>query len=537
MHDQEATLFENAAFVTLDPAHPQAEALLVHDGRISAVGSRADVADHAPSGVRTVDLGGWTALPGFIDAHCHVLSYGLTLDQVDVSPDTVQTIDDLKRTLGQRVSETENGEWVLGRGYNQNALQERRHPTRTDLDQVSEAHPIVLWHASGHALTCNSAALRVAGIDRNTSTPAGGDIEHDEHGELTGVLKEYPAMGLLTESIAPPSRERGTDAVTRAMHAMAAQGITTACDAATTAQDLVLYRDALASGDLHGRITLMPIIQDVAPLGSDETHGTAEFDVGDDPEWLTIGPTKIFSDGALTTRTAAVRQPFVGEEGLGLLIWEPDQLLDMMTRAHHAGWQIATHAIGDRAVETVLDCYERVLEREPRLDHRHRIEHCMMVDQVLALRIQRLGVVPVLQPGFVARLGDGYVEVLGLARSEHLMPVGLFHDLSIPLAFSSDRPVIPGAPLTGILSAMQRRTPSGTVLGEEHCIAAVDAIELYTQGSAFAMHQESDRGALRAGMLADFVVLSHEPLSMPAERFADIQVEMTVTGGSVVYGR
>jgi len=537
MREEHGILFNNASFITLNPAYPQAEALLVQDGRIAAVGSRADVADQAPSDVRTVDLGGRTAVPGFNDAHCHVLSYGLTLDQVDVSPDTVQTIDDLKRALGQRVSQTEQGEWVLGRGYNQNGLQERRHPTRADLDQVSEAHPIVLWHTSGHALTCNSAALRRAGIDRNTTTPAGGDIEHDEHGELTGVLKEYPAMGPLTESIAPPSRKRGAEAITRAMQAMAAQGITTAGDAATTPEDLVMYRDALASGDLHGRVTLMPIIQHVAPPGSHETHGPQEFDAGDDPDWLNIGPTKIFSDGALTTRTAAVRQPFVGEGGLGLLIWEPDQLLDMMTRAHHAGWQIATHAIGDRAVETVLDCYERLLEREPRFDHRHRIEHCMMVDQRLALRIQRLGVVPVLQPGFVARLGDGYVEVLGRERSEQLMPVGLFNDLSIPLAFSSDRPVIPGAPLTGILSAMQRQTPSGVVLGMEHRIPAIDAIELYTEGSAFSTHQESDRGALRAGMLADFVVLSGGLPSMTPERFADIQVEMTVAGGRVTYGQ
>jgi predicted amidohydrolase YtcJ len=408
------------------------------------------------------------------------------------------------------------GEWIIGRGYDQNTLAEGRHPTRADLDQVGGGRPVVLRHTSGHALTANSRALELAGITASTKTPDGGDIERDEHGEPTGVLKES-AMDLLEDAVPAPSRQEGAEAIVRAMDVMASQGITSASDAATGSgasidAELSMYRAAMDSGRLAGRITLMPQVAYVAPPGSDEIHGPGDFDLGGRPDWLQIGPVKIFSDGAITTRTAALCDPYADSaDNRGILIWEPEVLENLIVRSHSAGWQIATHAIGDRAIELVLDCYEKALQAAPRGDHRHRIEHCMLLPPALATRMQQLGVVPVVQPGFIGRLGDAYISALGMERASQLMPMERFDWLGITPAFSSDRPVIPGAPLKGIRSAMQRMTPSGVTLGREHAISALEGIRHYTTGSAYATRTEDRKGRLTRGMLADFTVLSHDP--------------------------
>lgn len=533
------TLYRNARIYTMDPDRPEAEAILIQGDRIVALGSPRELATQV-SGAQQVDLGGQTLIPGFNDCHCHILSFGLELERLDVGPDAVRNIEDLKAAVARRAEATAADGWILGRGYDQNVLEERRHPTRFDLDEVGAGRPVVLWHTSGHALTCNSRALALAGLNAGTLTPGGGEIERDEHGEPNGVLKES-AMDLLEEALPVPTVAEGTEAILRAMEAMARQGITSASDAATgqgpaMGRSLQAYGNALESGRLAGRITLMPQISYVAPPDSDEVHSPGDFSTGDRPDWLQIGATKIFSDGALTTRTAAVRQPFAdSESNRGILIWEPETLAGMIRRAHDAGWQIGTHAIGDRAIEVVLDCYSEALRSNPRSDHRHRIEHCMLLDERLALRIRDLGVIPTIQPGFMSRLGDAYIAALGMDRASQLMPMHLFSRFEIPVGFSSDRPVIPGAPLEGVLAAVRRKTPGGVTLGGEHRVTALEAIRLYTSGAAYAIGAEQRRGKLRTGMLADMTVLSHDPATVPIEDLDDLRVTMTIAGGQETY--
>lgn len=534
-------LYEGGTILTMDESMPVAEAMFVRDGRIAAVGGRAEVAGQAHSGVQRVDLGGQTVVPGFNDCHCHILSFGMNLQRLDVSVDAVRTIEDIKRVVAQRAERAAEGEWVLGRGYDQNALTERRHPTRQDLDHVSHDHPVVLWHTSSHALTCNSRALQLAGITASTAQPAGGEIVRDVHGEPTGVLLEAPAMDLVGAALPPPTRQQATEAILAAMQAMARQGITSASDAATGEGEainpvLAAYRGALATGRLAGRITLMPRIQYIAPPESDEVRLPGDFDAGDQPDWLQIGATKIFSDGALTTRTAAVFQPFADSaDNRGILIWEPPVLAGMIERAHRAGWQIGTHAIGDRAIATVLDGYEHAQKAYPRPHARHRIEHCMLLDETLAARTRQLQIIPTIQPGFISRLGDAYIAALGLERASQLNPMQLFAAFDIPVGFSSDRPVIPGAPLEGIDAALRRATPAGVALGPQHTISARQAIHNYTAGSAYATHNEGRKGRLRPGMLADFTVLSRNPLDTPPEEFSRVRVAATVVGGRESY--
>jgi predicted amidohydrolase YtcJ len=541
--NQPETLYFNANVFTMDREVPRAEALLVRNGRIAVLGPNDLVETQVGPATERVDLDGRTVVPGFNDCHCHILTFGLTLGQLDVGADAVRTIDDILRAVAERMRQLPDDVWIIGRGYDQNALEERRHPSRADLDTAGNSNPVVLWHTSGHALTCNTRALQLAGIRADTPTPPGGDIERDVHGEPTGVLKEMPATDLLNAAIPPPTVSQGTEAIIRAMQVMAGEGITSASDASTgqgpsISTALEMYGNALSSGRLVGRITLMPQIIYVAPPDSSEIHQPEEFQVGNRPDWLDIGPTKIFSDGALTTRTAALREPYADDEtNTGLLIWDPKTLDGMIRRAHDAGWQIATHAIGDRAIEITVACYERALSKVPRPDHRHRIEHCMLLDRELALRIKRAGVVPVLQPAFIARLGDAYIDGLGIERASQVMPLELFDWNNIPLGCSSDRPVIPGEPLRGIRAALERVTPRGVRLGPQHTIGPLQAIRQYTSGSAFATHSEHRRGTLRLNMPADFTVLSENPAETPLEEFEKVQVVKTVVDGVEVYSR
>jgi predicted amidohydrolase YtcJ len=529
------TLYHSCTVHTMDDAVSRADAFLVRDERFAAVGTRDEVEAAAGRGATRVDLEGRTVVPGFNDSHCHILDLGLALDRIDVSADAVRTVEDIRRAVAARAVDTRHGEWITGRGYDQNALPGLRHPDRRDLDAASPGNPVVLHHTSGHVLTCNSRALELAGVHAGTPVPSGGEIERDERGEPTGVLKEA-AMELVGRAIPPPSVERATEAIIAAMSAMSGVGVTSASDAATGDHDtlepyLEAYRRAATSGRLSGRITLMPQIYFTAPPDSQDVRRADELDAGKHPDRLRIGATKVFSDGALSTRTAALRQPYADNpNNMGILLWDLAVLRSMIQRAHRAGWQIATHALGDRAVEAVLEAYESALEADRRADHRHRIEHCMIADEALARRIKRLGIVPSLQPD-IFRLGDGYVAGLGIERASASIPVGLFRRLGVPMAFSSDAPVIPCDPLQVIRSAVVRRTPRGINLGREHAATVMEAVSLYTRGGAFATRTESSVGRIAPGLLADFVVLSRDPAALPMDEFSSLRVVTTFVGG------
>jgi predicted amidohydrolase YtcJ len=532
------TLYSNGIVHTMRKGETPVDALLVRGMRIAAVGTYEDLLTLA-AGANRVDLGGCTVIPGFNDCHAHLLSFGLTLDQLDVSADSVHSIADIVAAVDRRGRQTAPGQWIHGRGYNQNELVESRHITRYELDAVTSGQPVVLDHTSGHVLVCNTVALERAGITRDTTNPVGGEIDHDQEGDPTGLLKES-AMDLLRRVIPAPSEVEGREAILRAMEVLSSFGITSASDAWTghgpsIEAELDMYRTSVQTGRLRARITLMPLISYVARDDSEDVRLPSDFDAGPDPAWLRIGATKIFSDGALSTRTAAMREPYADDSSnRGILLWERAALVASMRRVHEAGWQIATHALGDRAVEMVLDCYEAAMRGSPRANHRHRIEHCMYADENLVRRMRDLGIVPSLQPD-IYRLGDAYVAALGLERAAQSIPTGLFRRLRVDMALSSDLPVIPGRPLDVIRSAMERTTPRGVQLGPQHAMSAMEAIRAYTWGGAHATLSEHMKGTLAPGMLADFIVLTQDPARTGLDDWQHIQVAQTVVGGQVKY--
>ena len=263
----------------------------------------------------------------------------------------------------------------------------------------------------------------------------------------------------------------------------------------------------------------------------------APGDLTTETDWVRIGPAKIFTDGALTTRTAFLRSPFTQSEEMGTAVWAGDALDHMIARVHEAGWQIAAHAIGDAAIDLCLNAYGKAQMRLPRQDARHRIEHAMLLWPDQVGRMARLGVLPVYQPEFLMRFGDAYADALGGSRAERLMPYTETQAAGLPLVFSSDLPVVPGRPLDGIAAAALRRSPSGRTLGAGHRVSVRDALTAYTEGAAYSVFQEADRGRIAPGQRADFVVLNGDPLSLPPDEWPQgLSVRATVAGGNVVYG-
>jgi len=532
------TIYTQAVLPLTADAHG-ADAVAVASGRIVGVGAASDLLGLAGAGTRVVPLEGRTLLPGFHDAHCHVLGFGLTLAAVALT--SCRTIPDLVGPLQARAGGAGGGQgaWVRGRGYSQNVLAEGRHPTRQDLDAVGGGLPFVLIvHASGHAVSVNSRVLQKAGITRDTPDPPGGTIVRDGRGEPTGVLLET-AVNLAYDAAPEPSRAEKLAALGRATRALNAMGITSAVDATlgVAARDslaeIAVYQEAARSDALSVCCTLMMLLTQLAAMGSVPSPGelTAETDR------VRIGPAKVFTDGALTTRTAFLRAPFVGGDSLGMAVWPADELDAMVLEAHTAGWQVAAHAIGDAAIDLCLDAFGRAQARHPRADARHRVEHAMLLWPDQVGRMARMGVLPVYQPEFILRFGDAYRDALGPSRAARLMPYAETLAAGLPLVFSSDLPVVPGAPLDGIAAACQRRTPLGVTLGEAHRVSVVDGLRAYTEGAAQSVFLENDRGRIAPGQRADFILLDGDPLALPPDEWADgLAVRATILGGEVAFG-
>jgi predicted amidohydrolase YtcJ len=522
-----------------DADRTRADAVAVSAGRIAAVGAASDLLGLAGAGTRVVPLGGRTLLPGFHDAHCHVLGFGLTLAAVALT--SCRTIPDLVGLLQTRADESGAGPetWVRGRGYSQNVLAEGRHPTRQDLDGVGGGLPFVLIiHASGHAVAVNSRVLQKAGITRDTPDPAGGTIVRDGRGEPTGLLLET-AVNLAYDATPEPARGEKIAALGRATRALNAMGITSAVDATlgVAARDslaeIVVYQEAAQTGALSVRCTLMMMLTQLAALDAVPAPDALTVET----DRVRIGPAKVFTDGALTTRTALLRSPFVGGDSLGTAVWRAEELDAMVLKAHAAGWQVAAHAIGDGAIDLCLDAFGRAQARHPRADARHRVEHAMLLWPDQLERMARQGVLPIYQPEFILRFGDAYKAALGPSRAARLMPYAETLASGLPLVFSSDLPVVPGAPLDGIAAACLRQAPSGETLGDWHRVSALDALRAYTEGAARSVFLEDDRGRIAPGHRADFVVLDGDPLTLPPDEWTDgLAVRATILGGKVVFG-
>jgi predicted amidohydrolase YtcJ len=537
-------VIEDAVIVTMGPGDGTAGAMLVRDGRIAVVGELAQVRAAAAPGAQVARLDGATVVPGLIDAHCHVADVGYLAAGADCSQPAAPDIPAIQARLREAGGRTPEGSWVTGSGYVEYQLREGRHPTRDDLDQAVPDRPAVLYHTSLHACVLNSAALRAAGFADTQPDPPGGTFGRDRAGRLDGVVFEGPMFAILErnlrDDITRMTAAERARLMERAGQHLASLGITAACDADLRRDTFAAFAEADQAGALHQRIYGLVVHDQVDWLLSEGLQGRHSGR-------LATEAVKIWADGGMSSRTAAIHGTYpVPPHGSGILFFTRDELTGMIREFDARGFQVAVHAQGDRAIETVLDAYTRVLAgpglagpglgpsgpgRNPR---RHRIEHAGAMYPPLAARAADLGIVIVSQPGFLSTLGDGFAAAFP-GHGDQLYAFGSWRRAGLTVAGSSDAPVISAAPLLGLRDAVIRRTAGGQVLGPGERLTARDALALYTTQAAAAMHRDGEIGSLEPGKRADFVVLAGNPLTAAPERIADIPVLATVVDGTPTY--
>ena len=520
-------LYHNGVIHTQDAARPRADAVLVGDnGRIAFVGQLDDM--NLPANVTRHDLGGATLLPGFNDAHVHIWKLGLLLTrQVDVRLAEPDTLPKLTAALRAHADRQPDG-WILGRGYDEAAMQEGRHPTRYDLDQVSLIRPLALTRICGHIMALNSAALAQAGITAETPDPPGGVIERDADGQPTGVLKEG-AMALVNRVIPDITADQMADAIAAAQQHQLSLGITSATDPLLTPFHLDVYRGMQADGRLHVRTNGLAVRR---LDGGTETLPLPEKHVSD---MLRLDSVKFFADGGLSGATAAISGNYKLTGDNGVLRYETDDLLALMWEAHAAGYRIGTHAIGDRALDQVIGCYEQLYQRRPS-PVRHRVEHLGLPDAQHLRRTAALNVMAVPQAVFLPALGRNFRRYLPDDYLARCYPIRSMWQAGITVALSSDAPVVPDDnPLLGMQAAVTRGDHNGDPILSDEGLTAAQALWGYTMGGAIASGDGDDRGSITAGKRADFVILDGDPLQTPPEALTDIRVKQTILGGETVY--
>jgi len=488
-------------------------ALAVRGDRLVAAGTEAQAERWAGRATRRIDLRGRVVVPGFIDAHAHLCDAAAELRWVQLAGtrDLADAIDRLRAAAAP----TPPGGWVLGTGWDEAKWPDRRYPTREDLDRVSTNHPVVARRIDCHMASVNSVAL-----DRAENLAGVRGFETDAAGRPTGILKEDAFAAFAKRYDAGEGEvERGLATIARRAHRL---GITSIHDNVDLAAWRA-YQRARRAGQLRLRVYAMPYDSLLPSLAA----GGLMTGLGDD--WLRLGAIKVFSDGSLGAYTAALGEDYVGRPGdRGLLVHPPEQLRQILATAHRAGFQTATHALGDEAIRQVVAALEDVLGSEPRKDARHRLEHYELPDEDALRRTKRAGLVVCAQPNFVGQWsgpGDVYESRLGRERARGNNPYRRILRHGIPLAFGSDG--MPYGPLYGIRSAVNG-------FYEDQRISPDDAVRAYTAGGAFASFQEASQGTLERGKLADFVVLDGDPFAEP-DRIGRCRIASTWIGGTCVY--
>jgi predicted amidohydrolase YtcJ len=518
--DQADTIFVNGVLWTGLNERTGHTALAINGDRIAAVGSDHDVLNLRGPGTRVVDLAGQTLLPGFVDAHAHIWKIGhLLTTLLDVRG--ADSLADLGARVAALATRLAPGAWLYGRGYNEARFPEGRGPTRTDLDAIATDRPVVLMRTCAHIVVCNSRALERAGITRDTPAPSGGEIDHDASGEPTGVLRET-AMGLVLRQMPPPTQDDYRAMITAALAHQLSHGITSTNDAGVAPELLDTYRALDAEGRLPSRVNVMALgmVDGVGPVPLPVAHHRSDH--------LRIDTVKFFADGGLSGATAALSVPYRHADTRGVLRLGEDEFLSLAREAHVAGWRIATHAIGDVAIDQVLRVYE-TLGRGPM---RHRIEHFGLPGADHLARAARLGVIAVPQTIFVLTLGRNFRQYLPDALLPRAYPVRAMIDAGVTVALSSDAPVVENdAPLAGIQAAMLRRDADGQPVAPDEAITLDEALDAYTRGGAIASGDDGDRGCLREGLLADLAVLSGDLRVTPPEQLTSLRVTQTWVGG------
>jgi predicted amidohydrolase YtcJ len=514
----------NGNMLTVNAKEPRAQAVAISRGRILAVGSDADVLNLAAAGSKKIDVGKQTVLPGFIDAHSHPAMAGVMhLRMVDCD---LRSIAAIQAAMRERAARTPAGDWVLGFKYDDTKTSDGRPLKIEDLDRALPDHPVQIEHRGGHTLYCNSMAFQKAGIDDHTPDPPGGKIDHDPAtGKLSGRVAESARE--LFDKVTPQklTRDDHREGVKLISKMLAKTGITSAHEAQGTPTDLLAYQDARESGDLLFRAYCFINYRYI------DSMIAAGVRTGLGDEWVRVGAMKMVCDGSISERTARLSTAYEGRPNdFGILVMTEEELYAYGRKAHIAGWQIGTHANGDVGIDTTLRVYERLQKESPRHDPRFRLEHCTVINGDLIARIKALGAIPTPFSTYVYYHGEK-MRYYGAERLNYMFALRSFLDAGIRATQASDYPPGEFIPMMALQSEVTRTDTKGNVWGPKQKITVEEAIRVGTIHGAYASFEESLKGSLETGKVADLVVLGRDPLREDPSTLVTIPVERTMAGG------
>lgn len=512
----------NANVITLNQKQPKAEAIAIQNRRIIAVGSNKDVRKYIVKKTRVIDAKNNTIVPGFVDCHVHMTGFGQFLQNLDLR--NVESMKEMQRKMRKHAQKNSEKSWILGGRWDQDKFAEKRYPTRRDLDAAVADKPVFLVRVCGHLGVANSRALQLAGISKETTIES-GKIDLDEAtGEPNGILREN-ALGLVWKAIPKPNPKELEEACISACKKAVKAGLTSVHWIVGSAEEIRIIQNLYFEGKLPLRVYLgisADLLDQLIDLGLLTGFGN---------DMVKIGFVKVFADGSLGARTAALKKPYSDKpETRGIMLYTQRKLNRLVLKAHSAGLQLAVHAIGDRAIETVLKAFENALKKHPRKNHRHRIEHCSVLNPRLIKRMKRLSLIASVQPHFV--VSDFWVvDRVGEDRARWVYPFKTLVKEGLIVTSGSDCPVEPIDPLFGVWAAVTRKSFA------EESLTVEEALKTYTLNAAYASFDEERRGTIEAGKLADFTILSDDLFNVPPESIKDIRVEMVFVDGKMVYAR
>jgi predicted amidohydrolase YtcJ len=537
-------IVHNGAIHTLFDGMPQCSALACKDGRVVALGSDAEVLALAGPQTELLDVSGRTVVPGFNDAHNHMLELGLKLGRIGL--DDCSSIAEMVERVRSAAATTPAGQWIIGEGWNESHFSEGRLPNRHDLDAATTAHPVLLKRFFNMDVV-NTRALELAGVGSATPDPQGGKVEREADGAPSGVLRAS-AKDLCRLLIPDPSLERCVTALEAAGREYLAHGITSILDPGLRPWEMRAYLEARRRGKLFVRANLMPswhgFRDDETDAECDARSSALGIFSGIGDAWLRIGALKMAIDGGTTSHTAWMFQPFLGEDKVyDYNRLDPEDLREFFARGHAQGWDIGIHAIGDRAHHEAAAAFADTLanadpNRPGADDHRHNLIHAYFASEESLAQMAHYGLAAVIQPTFIYYEGDDLFRDVGSELAERYKPMRTYLDRGIRVVATSDIPsTVHFNPFVGLYSLVTRRSHKGTLIAPQEAVSRKEALYAYTVAGAWLTRDEQHKGPLAPGFLADLVVLNENYFTCPEEEILKLKVDITVVDGKVAYRR